>query len=232
MKKAVAAAILLLSLSACANRYVGTPYTPPAEPINSVGIIDDPLPENAIAAEAASTMGNFGLIGALIDAGVQASRKDRVNDALESINYDAEGTFEAYLVEALDKKNIQAAVVEGPDREKRKLLTDYPAAPEGVQALMDFSVGAYGYANAGNQLWRPHVTADVKLVDAATGDTLLENRIVYNPINPQQGVITLSPNPQYAFQNREDMITQPERLGEGIDEALRDVVDAALRLMQ
>ena len=231
MKKTLAV-VVLLSLSACASRYVGTPYTAPADPIASVGVVDDALPAEAIAAEVASTMSNFGLIGALIDAGVQSSRRSRVNDALESVNYDAEANFEAMLIEALAERQITATVVGDAEREERELLETYPDAPEGAQALLDFSVAGYGYANAGNQMWRPHVTADVRLVDAATGETLLENRIVYNPINPQQGVITLSPDFEYAFQNREDMITQPERLAEGIDTALKDVVDAALRLMQ
>lgn len=232
-KKSVAAALLLsVSLSACATRYVGTPYSAPAEPITSVGLVDDSLPKDAIAAEVASTMSNFGLLGALIDAGVQASRRDRVNDALESVNYDAEANFEAYLVEALAQRQISAAVVEGPDREKYALLTDYPEAPAGTQVLLDFAVAGYGYANAGNQMWRPHVTADVRLVDAASGRTLMENRIVYNPIGPQQGVITLAPSGEYAFQSREDMVSQPDRLAAGIDVALREVADAALRLMR
>ncbi len=231
MKKAVAA-VLLLSLSACAGRYVGTPYTAPETPITSVGIVDDALPAEAIATEVASTAGNFGLIGALIDAGVQSSRKSRVNEALESVSYDAEANFEQFLIEGLAKREISATVVGSEEREKRELLEDYPDAPEGAEALIDFSVAGYGYANAGNQLWRPHVTADVRLVDASTGAVLMENRIVYNPINPQQGVVTLSPNFDFAFQNREDMITQPERLAEGIDVALREVVDASLRLMQ
>lgn len=220
-----------LGLGACAQSYVATPYTAPAGGLNSVAIADDSLPEQAIAGEAASTMSNFGLLGALIDAGVQASRKDRVNDALEAINYKPEEMFEAYLVEALAKKNIDAAVVEGPNRAKREFLADYPDA-QGKQAILDFNVTAHGYVNAGNQLWRPAVSADVRLVDAATGKTMMENRIVLNPIVVQDGTITLSPNPDYVFQNREDMITQPERLAAGIDDALMRVADAAVSLMQ
>lgn len=230
--KVLVAAVALLSLNACASRYVGTPFAAPENPISSVGVVDDALPDSAIAAEAASTLGNFGLIGALIDAGVQSSRKSRVNDALETVEYDAEANFEKFLIDALAEKNIQATMVGSEDRGKREFLEEYPAAPEGAQALLDFSVDAYGYANAGNKLWRPHVTANVKLVDAVTGETLMENRIVYNPINPQAGVVTIAPDFDYVFQNREDMVTQPERLAEGIDVALKEVVATSLRLMQ
>lgn len=231
MKKSIAA-LGLLSLGACASPYVGTPYTAPAVPVTSVGIVDDTLPDEAIAYEAASTMGNFGLLGALIDAGVQDSRKDRVNEALASVNHTPEATFEAHLIGALADAGIKGAMLQGPDREKRAFLEKYPAAPAGAQALIDFNVTGYGYVNAGNQLWRPTVAADVKMVDAATGKTLMENRIVYNPVDAQAGIVTLAPNPEFVFQNREDMISQPERLAEGIDDALKQVADAAVRLMK
>nr|WP_137678658.1 hypothetical protein [Parerythrobacter lutipelagi] len=220
-----------LSLGACANPYVATPYTAPAGGLTSVGIADDSIPEDAIAGEAASTMSNFGLLGALVDAGVQASRKSRVNEALDSVNYQPEEMFEAYLIEAFKKKNINAMLLAGPDREKREFLTDYQDA-NGAQAVLDFNVTEHGYINAGNQLWRPAVAADVRLVDAVSGKTLMENRIVLNPIVVQEGTITLSPNPDYVFQNREDMISQPERLAAGIDDALMKVADAAVNLLQ
>ena len=231
MKKSVAA-VALLGLSACAKPYVGTPYTAPAAPVTSVAIVDDTLPEDAVAYEAASTMGNFGLIGGLIDAGVQASRRDRVNEALDSVNHTPEANFESYLVSALAQSGIAAVMLAGPDREKRELLSDYPDAPQGTQALVDFNVTAYGYVNAGNQNWRPTVSAEVKMVDALTGKTLMENRIVYNGVDAQAGVVTIAANPAYVFENREDMITQPERLAAGIDDALRRVADTAVRQMR
>ncbi|MXO95289.1 hypothetical protein GRI34_02500 [Erythrobacter aquimaris] len=231
MKKSIAA-LGLLSLAACANPYVGTPYTAPAVPVTSVAIVDDTLGDDAVAYEAASTMGNFGLLGALIDAGVQGSRKSRVNEALESVNHTPEANFESYLIAALAEADIEAAMLDGPDRDKREFLEDYPTAPEGVQALIDFNVTAYGYVNSGNQLWRPTVAADVRMIDAGTGATLMENRIIYNPVDAQAGIVTIAPSPDYAFQNREDMISQPERLAEGIDVALKEVAETAVRLMR
>ena len=81
-------------------------------------------------------------------------------------------------------------------------------------------------------MWRPVVTADVRMVDALNGKTLMENRIVYNGVNTQAGVVTIAPNPAYVFQNREDMIANPQRLAEGIDDALKQVAETAVRLMK
>lgn len=226
------AALPLLVLCACAKPYAGVPYAAPAVPVTTVGLVDDSLPEEVVAYEAASTLSNFGLIGGLVDAGVQASRKDRVNDALESIGYAPEGTFEAYLGEAMARNGVKTVAVDSGAREKRKFLLSYPVAPAGAQAWLDFNVVVFGYSNAGNQLWRPTVLADVRLVDAVTGKTMMENRIAYNVVDSQAGVVTIPPNAEYAFQNREDMVTQPERLAAGIDDALRQVADAAVRLMR
>lgn len=231
MKK-LFAALPLLALCACAKPYAGVPYAAPAAPMTSVGLVDDSLPEEVVAYEAASTMSNFGLIGALIDAGVQASRKDRVNDALEGIGYKPEETFETYLGQAMARNGVQTMVIESGTREKRKFLPKYPAAPAGVQALVDVNVVGFGYSNAGNQMWRPTVLADVRMVNAATGKTMMENRIAYNVVDSQAGVVTIAPNSEFAFQNREDMVTQPERLAAGLDDALRQVADAAVRLMR
>lgn len=226
------AALPLLALGACASSYVGTPYAAPPMPLTSVGLMSDALPEDAVAAEAASTMGNFGLLGALVDAGVQSSRKSRVNDALDGIGYQPEPRFEQYMKDALASNNVSMVLVDGGTRQKREFLPSYPTAPAGLQALVDINVQAYGYINAGNKLWRPTVLADVRMVDAVSGKTLMENRIAYNAVNAQAGVITLAPNTEYSFQNREDMVTHPERLAEGINDALRQVAEAAVKLMR
>ena len=70
------------------------------------------------------------------------------------------------------------------------------------------------------------------MVDASGKQTLLKNRIAYNAVNPQQGVITLYPNPQYSFDGREDMITNADRLAEGLRVALKAVAAEAVKLIQ
>lgn len=232
MKKPLVAAVALLSLSGCASTYVGKPYTKTAAPLTTVALADDTLPEEVIAYQVASTMSNFGLLGALIDAGVQASRKSRVNDALDSINYAPELAFEAYIGETLRRQGVTASVVEGPNREKREFLVDYPDARNDVQAYFDLVVTNYGYVQAGGNLWRPAVLADVRLVDKVSGKVLMENRIGYNIPDAPAGIITLAPNPEFAFEDREDMVTNADKLAAGLDDALHRVADSAVSLLR
>jgi hypothetical protein len=232
LKKIASAAVALLLTSACASNYVGTPYTATAQPLSRVALADDTLPDDVIAYQAASTMSNFGLLGGLIDAGVQASRRDAVNDALETIAYDPEPAFEAYLIGELAEHGITATLATGPEREKREFVIDYPQAGADVQAYFDLVVHNFGYVQAGGNEWRPAASAEVRLVERATGATLMENFIAYNIPDARAGVITLPPNAEFRFANREDMVTHPERLAAGMDDALHKVADTAVSLLR
>jgi hypothetical protein len=230
--KKILGIVAILSLGACASPYVATPYDRAAHNVHSITMMDDALPEKAIAYEVASVGSNFGLIGALVDAGIQASRQDAVNDALISINFDAEERLERRMAAALSTQGYNIAPLTGAARGKRDLLETYPDA-SGVDAYLDVSVSHYGYISSGaGQPFRPSVGAEVRLVKASDRSTLMENIIVYNPLTPAEGVVTLAPNPQYAFSNRAELLENPQRLAAGIEDALNQVADTAAHLLQ
>lgn len=233
MIKKILGIAAILSLGACASPYVATPYDRAGHNVQSITMMDDALPEKAIAYEVASVGSNFGLIGALVDAGIQASRKDAVNDALVSVKFDAEDKLEDRLVAALAVHGYKVEPLTGQPRAKRDLLEVYPDAAAGVDAYLDISVTHYGYLSSGaGQPFRPSVGAEVRLVKVSDRSTLMENIIVYNPLAPIEGVVTLPPNPQYAFANRADLLENPDRLAAGIEDAINQVADTAARLLQ
>ena len=232
MRTCVAVSALAL-LSACASNYVATPYVAGPEPIRTVAVADDSVPDNLSAWEVASLGSNFGLIGALINAGVQSSRQDALSDALETISFDAEDALERYVVDALAAQGVEATLLNGPQRQSRVFLADYPDAPQGTQAYLDVVLSDYGYISAGHgDPWRPTADAMVRLVSVSDGRILMENRIAYNRMNPPRGVITLAPNPEYVFDNREQMVSNPEHLANGIRDALERVAATAAGLMR
>jgi len=232
MIKNILAIAAFVSLGACATPYVATPYERSAHNVRHVSVVDDALPEKAIAYEVASAGSNFGLIGALVDAGIQASRREAVNDALISINYDAEAMLENRMASELSSKGYNIAPMTAHTREKRELLATYPTT-SGTDALLDVSVDYYGYMSAGmGQPFRPSVSAKVRLVKASDNSTIMENIIVYNPLNAQAGTITLTPNPEYDFKNREELLQDPQRLADGITDALNQVATTTIRLLQ
>lgn len=232
MLKKVIGLLAALSLGACAAPYVATPYDRVAANVDTIALVDDSLAPKAIAYEVASTGGNFGLIGALVDAGIQESRKNAVNAALEEVHFDAEAILESRIISTLGSDGYTVTPLVGEDREKRDLLVHYPPAPAETDAYLDVSVTDYGYLSAGaGQPFRPTVYAKVRLVRATDGAVLMDNMILLNPIYPTDGVITLSPNPDYVFNNRGELLADPTRLAAGITDALNRVAEAAAQLL-
>lgn len=224
-----------LALSGCATPYVATPYDKAGASVRTISVVDDSASDDAIAFEVASMGSNFGLIGALVDVGIQAERRAAVNRALDQANFDGEDTFERRLIAKLTADGYQVALRDGPPRTKRELLVSYPTADGATDAYLDVIIGHYGYLSAGAfQPFRPSVTAQVRLVSAADPTkVLMDNRIVYNGMTTADaGVITLSPNPEFEFQNREQLLADPARMAAGIEDALNQVADTAAQLLR
>lgn len=233
MKRAFAAAVLAASLSACTPTYVATPFAAGAQPISRVAIADDSLPGGVSAVETASVGSNFGLIGALIDAGVRDSREDAIDAALATISFDAEADLEGMLTQALAANGVESFVATNGPRGQRTFLVSSPTSDGNVQAYLDVVAAHYGYTSAGHgQPWRPTADVMVRLVSVPGNRTLMENRIAYNVMNAPRGVITLSANPEFTFNNREEMRDNPERLADGIRDALREVATTVAGLMR
>ena len=228
-----AALVLAVALlSGCAQKYVGKPMITMAEPIKSLSVAQDIAPEAMSASEAASVGSNFGLLGALVDAGVESSRQKALSEALAAADFDAEKAIGEALVGALGAKGIQTQLLNGPNRAKREFLLKYPGAGAGSQAYLDIVVLNYGYSSAGNnETWRPTVDALVRLVDASNNKVLMENRIAYNSIAAPVGVITITPNPKYGYFNRDHMIANKGELAEGLKDAFKQVAETAAKLI-
>jgi hypothetical protein len=232
--RVVVALIGALCLSACASPYVGKPYDRASAGVKSIALVDDSAPDKASAYEVASVGSNFGLIGALVDAGIQTSRRDAVNEALAGAGFDAEARLKELVVSRLTADGYTVRpLANGPRNAKREFLVTYPGAA-GEDAYLDLTVINFGYLSAGaGKPFRPTVFANVRLVSARdTKKVLMENRIIYNAMLPQQGVITLTADPQYAFNNRAALLEDPKRLAAGIDEALSQVAGTVAQLLK
>lgn len=234
MLRVAIAGLLALATAACASPYVATPYDRASANVERIVLIDDAAETEAIAYEVASAGSNFGLIGALVDAGIQTTRRNAVNDALRGVGFDAEAALEARITSALGEHGYQVAVLPGSERAKREFLETYPQAPAGTDAYLDVVVTYYGYLSAGAfQPFRPAVEATVRLTSATDpGVVLMENLMIYNGMYPRAGAITIPPNPEYEFENREALLADPDRLAAGIEDALNEVADTAAQLLR
>ncbi|MDB5476248.1 MAG: hypothetical protein JWP49_1759 [Phenylobacterium sp.] len=233
MFRSLAVAAAALSLAACASPYVGKPFDRASASVQTLGLAGDAVPEKATAYEVASVGSNFGLIGALVDAGIQSSRQKAVDAALEGAGFDPEAKLQSRLVSKLAAEGYKVEPLANAARPKREFLAAY-GADRKVDAYLDVVLVSYGYLSSGaGKPFRPSAYANVRLVSAKdTSKTLMQNRIVYNPLVEEKGVISLTPNPAYAFNNRADLLADPKRLAAGLDDALDQVADAATQLLR
>jgi hypothetical protein len=233
MLRVFTALVAALCLTACATPYVGKPFDRAASSVRTMGLASNTIPEKAVAPEVASIGSNFGLIGALVNAGIQSSRENAVNAALTGAGYDPERQLQARIIATLGSEGYTVRPLSTGQRAKREFLTSYPNGPEPVDAYLDLVVVNYGYLSAGAfKPFRPIVVAKVRLVSAKdTSKTLMENTISYNDIAPVKGIITLTPNPAYAFANRGEMLADPKRLAAGLEDALNQVADTVAKLL-
>ena len=85
----------------------------------------------------------------------------------------------------------------------RHFLASYPpgAADQPIDAYLDLIVGAYGYIAAGLQdsaPYRPIFIVSARLTRARDKTVLMQDAVVYNPLNPNDRVVTIAPMPPKA----------------------------------
>ncbi len=183
----------------------------------------------------AATVGqSFGLVGALIDAGMQSSRESDFEAMAKSQNYSAPAAFGRYLDTALTV-NGYAVVHDSVGRERTSgfLKTYRQPASVTAEAHLD-TVLNYGYYAAGlSTPYRPFVTADCKLVRNSDGALLMQKSIYYNPLNsaPEQ-TVTIAPNGAYEFSDFETLKKDPEKAIKGLDDAISQVANTMGTLLK
>lgn len=150
----------------------------------------------------ATTVGqSFGLVGALIDAGMQESRESDLRDVFRGQNFAADEIVLTEMKSSLEARGYK--VINVPvTRTGQALKKDYMGL-SGADAYLDMTY-YYGYISAGiagATPYRPFFYSDVRLVKASDSAVLMEDSIFYNPMNAPKGRVVIAPSPDYAFRS-------------------------------
>ena len=223
-----------VALSGCAHT-PEIPYDHATANIHTIGL---PTPgfQSTPSVVLASDMGqSFGLIGAAIDAGLQADRDAKFQDILNQQKLSVPDEFSQDIETMLSQHGYK--VVQIPvTRKNGILLKDMPAAPEPVDAYLDISVFDYGYIAAGirdKTPYRPFMILQCKLVKASDGSVLMQDKIELNPVGKSRDKeITLTPNPDYQFAEFDTLTSHPDKATEGLRESVKQVTTSLGNLLQ
>ncbi|MFM9865822.1 MAG: hypothetical protein ACKVRO_19690 [Micropepsaceae bacterium] len=222
------AAFAAALLSAC-QTLPQVPYDrASAGSIKTINVVTPAMNEESRVVLASTVGQSFGLVGALIDAGMQASREDDFQAMAKAQNFAGKAAFAKHLDSALTTSGYAVA----HDDVKRAANGDFLKAyaqPSTIPAEAHLDVVLhYGYYASGlSTPYRPFVTANVKLVRNSDSALLMQKSIFYNPLNaaPEQ-TVTVPPNPAYEFSDFDALKANPEKAIKGLDEALAQVANA------
>lgn len=224
-----------LVLSACATQ-PEIPYDKSqAANIRTIGILTPSMPAQPTIWLASDAGQSFGLIGALVDAGVQAHRDEVFWKSIGGDQHPPRTAFLNALSASLRQRGfaVQEVAVTRPDG---KLLSVYPKSGGGVDAYLDiaFTGSGYGYVAAAMGKatpFRPFVYVRCRLVRASDGATLMEDTVLDNPINAPRTVVTVAPNPTYEFTNFAALNAAPNQAMAGMDDAFQKAADTVADLL-
>ena len=233
-----ALALLGVSLAACAS-IPEIPYDrSSATDIKTIGVVTPSFPDNASVVLASTPGQSFGLIGALIDAGIEANHESRLKAVLDKEKFSAKDMFLQRLTSGLEARGYTVVPV-AMTRTQADFATKYPTddAPK-VDAYLDLVTSGYGYAAAGIQdstPYRPSFVAKVRLVRAKDSSVLMQDVVAYNPIGPAaaaahaKSMVTVAPDPGYQFSSFDGIENNPDLATRGlavaIDQSAKTVSD-------
>ncbi len=227
---------LAVTLSACASSYESIPYNQASNgDVKRIGLVTPYVPERPEAWLATTVGQSFGLLGALVDAGMQSNRISSLEGILNSQSFSAEKLITAELTATLEERGYEVVEVNrGPTTKGIEFLERYPDAE--VDAYLDVIVGAYGYGAAGitsSAPYRPIIYTKNRLVDADGNTVLMRDNVLYNPIGTPKGeAITISPDAEYSFVDFDAIEANPKRTTDGLNRAFESTASTIGVLLQ
>ncbi|MDO8289716.1 MAG: hypothetical protein Q7T44_10905 [Parvibaculum sp.] len=230
------AAMVMLCVSGCVSGPTAVPFdSTQAGKIKTIGILTPGTSAEPRAILATTVGQSFGLIGAIIDAGMQESRESDLKALLNGQNYDARAKYLADLKASLEARGYKVVDVPVARTDQSDFKKSYlEVSASGVDAYLD-TVYHYGYISAGvvgSAPYRPFVYLGCRLVKPSDGSVLMEDRIYYNALNNPKNVVTLPPDPAYVFPDFADVTRDPKKTAEGLDVAFKASTTAIVQLIQ
>jgi hypothetical protein len=190
--------------------------------VKSIGIITPAFPDGPTVWLASSVGQSFGLVGALVDAGMQSSREATFKSLLDEQKFSARDCFLEKLTAGLREAGYTVAIIP-IQRQGSDFATHYPTEAEPkVDAYLDVVANSYGYAAAGirsSTPYRPWFVVRARLVSAKDSSVLMQDAVMYNPINAPGHVITIPPDPTTSYSNFDHLVADPAGAVKGLQAA-------------
>jgi hypothetical protein len=212
------------------------PFDRQAADVKTIGVVTPRVPDGAVVFLASNVGQSFGLIGALIEAGMQAARESAFQDATADQGFVPRDEVLQGLVKGLKDKGYEIVPITTA-RFGSEFLDAYPPT-QGVDAYLDVVVAAYGYVAAGigpSTPYRLHVDLRVRLVAPNYKSVLMQDRVVYNQIGPLgmgSTALTLPPDERFHYASFDNLKAAPRDAIVGLRTAFEASVVRLVELLK
>ncbi len=237
MKRVLTLSVVLL-LTACGSKFTKTELeSDRITPSKRIAIIPANLPEKLSVEVFDNKIGFLGTAGKITVIKGQDTKRRKFTESVKELGYEhradirdnllacfAEAGIMAERIDYRRKKdNILEAVPPG------KLEKKYSGNLDGYDYLLDVAVSYVGYASGGLTAdYLPALHVAVRIVDTASLEHVYESRIQYNPNDIDGDELVIEANSDYAFDNFDALIADPERATEGLAGAIRSVIQTLI----
>jgi hypothetical protein len=211
------------------------PFEHGTTPVKTIAIVSPSVPSGPSVVLASTVGQSFGLVGALIDAGMQANRDSQFKALLDRPNFSVQERFTRGVAEALASAGYTVVMVP-LQRDRAEFAATYPATSDGpVDAYLDLVVTNYGYVAAGigsSTPYRPLFAVRARLVSARDRSVLMQDQVIYNPIGVPPKTVTIAPDPTYQFANFDALIANGPHAVTGLHTAVAQSSEAIGKLLR
>jgi hypothetical protein len=232
----LALAMLALMSAGCATIPEQKLAASPTPSSTKIVLLPVGVPARAEITVIHSTGTSFGLVGALVDGERFNAHEKSLAALLERQQFDFHTAIAHGVASALEDDGYQVSIAGGgaPESAERVTWITFPDAKDSDYAL-DVVFDYFGYAaDWDSKPYLPSIAMKARLTDRS-GRQSFYTRIVYNPalaiFSKSQGP-KLPADEQYAFGSMGDIKNDPSRAAQGLETAMRAVVDELRRELQ
>ena len=232
----VAAATLAAAvmLAGCAGQ-PEIPYDRAAKAqIKKIGIVTPVFAEPSVIL-LNSVGSSFGLIGALADSSMQSNRDAKFKTLLLQQKYSPQDHFLERVTQGLRAAGYTVVNVT-VKRDGSDFVEKYPSGDgQAVDAYLDLVAPVYGYIANGtgdSTPYRPRVVVKARLVSAKDSSVLMQDRVVYNPLGPDNTAVTIPADPALQFKDFDALVASPANAAKGLRVATEQSAQTISKLLQ
>jgi len=226
----IAAAMVLVG---CASSQPEIPYDRTAKAqIKKIGIVTPAFAEPSVIL-LNSVGSSFGLIGALADASMQSNRDSTFKTLLQQQKFSPQDHFLERVTQGLRAAGYTVAIVP-MKRDGSSFVDKYPT-DAAVDAYLDLVAPVYGYIANGvgdSAPYRPRFVVQARLVSAKDSSVLMQDRVLYNPLGPDNTAVTIPADPALQFKDFDALTASPQVAVKGLRVATEQSAQTIAKLLQ